>query len=185
MDRVLYLHGLGSSGASSTVEGLRSLGLEVVAPDYRPQYFDESVAQLSELVATSGVELLAGTSMGGYYALVLSALTGLPVVAVNPCFEPGKHLAKYLTEPAEDFVSGEPICFTEAMLAAFQGLDSAAVPQPVIVVGEQDDLIPASYQKQFCTQRGWGWLSTDWGHRVGDKAQLAEILRTAVAGERR
>lgn len=183
--KVLYLHGLGSSGASSTVEGLRSLGLEVVAPDYRPQYFDESVAQLRDLVAASGVELLAGTSMGGYYALTLAALTGLPVVAVNPCFEPDKHLAKYLTTPAEDFVTGEPIVFTGEMLAAFQPLDGARITDPVIVVGEQDDLIPASYQKQFCAQQGWRWLSTDWGHRVGDKEKLAEILRSAVAGERR
>ncbi len=48
--KILYLHGLGSSGQSSTVQGLQAAGLEVVAPDYKPQHFTESLQQLAAQV---------------------------------------------------------------------------------------------------------------------------------------
>lgn len=181
MTKLLYLHGLGSSGQASTAKGLAEQGFEVIAPDYHPEMCLASLAKLWQLVETKQPDVLVGTSMGGFYALKLAERFELPVVAVNACYEPAKLLEKYLTEPAMNFQTNEPIYFSEQMLAQFAPLKNECIAAPTIVIGEHDDVIPPSYQQAFCQQQQWQWLTTDWGHRVGDCAKLAEIIRAKVA----
>ncbi|PCJ33073.1 MAG: hypothetical protein COA90_01210 [Gammaproteobacteria bacterium] len=175
--KLLYLHGLGSSGQSSTALGLMEAGFDVISPDYQPQHYQQSIEPLLLLVDKEKPTLLVGTSMGGYYVLKLAELTGLPVVAVNACFQPELQLAKYLEQDAHDYVTGEAIVFTTTMLASFTPIKLASDTEPTIVIGDNDEIIPADEQKQFCKQQSWSWISTDWGHRVGDKQQLTQIIR--------
>jgi len=177
-ENILYLHGLGSNGASSTAAALRTAGLRVLSPDYSPQNYTASIAWLQDYVDLKGISLLVGTSMGGYYALKLSELTGLRAVAVNACFEPARLLAEYLSNPAPDYDSGGTIVFTQDLLDAFEPLHSENIPAPVIIIGEQDDTIPAAWQKDFCKKQDWPWLMTGWGHRVGDAKRLADVIRS-------
>ncbi|GGI78027.1 YqiA/YcfP family alpha/beta fold hydrolase [Shewanella gelidii] len=174
----LYLHGLGSGGQSSTVTGLKQAGLEVTSVDYQPEFYSQSIQALTDLIMQQPITGVLGTSMGGYYALKLSELTGLRAVAVNVCFEPAKHLQKYLHQPAMNYVTQQPIRIDQAMLDDFAPINPALTPLPTIVIGEQDDLIPAAYQKQFCQNSQWPFITTDWGHRVSNKAKFAEIIRS-------
>lgn len=178
--KLLYLHGLGSSGQSSTALGLIDARFDVVSPDYKPQHYQQSIEQLVEVVRKEHISLLVGTSMGGYYVLKLAELTGLPVIAVNACFEPELHLSKYLEVAAHDYVTGQDILFTAEMLASFTPINLNRSKMPTIVIGENDDVIPAGDQKQFCLRQSWPWISTDWGHRVGDKQLLANIIRDSA-----
>lgn len=177
--QIIYLHGLGSNGQSSTSRGLTELGFTVISPDYRPQFFSESIKQLSELVENNHPSLIAGTSMGGYYALKLFERFTLPTIAINPCFDPATLLKKYLEQPAHDYVTDTPIPFNHAMLDAFKPISSTNGPQPdalEIVIGMNDDVIPAALQQQFCKQQGWNWSEVDWGHRVDDVGLLGEMI---------
>ena len=84
-NKILYLHGFGSSGASGTVELLRrDFGddVTVLAPDIP---VDPSVAlpMLKELAYDEMPDLIIGTSMGGMYA---QQLHGFVRICVNPSF---------------------------------------------------------------------------------------------------
>ena len=179
MPHIFYLHGLGSSGKASTAVGLQQAGLNVTAPDYAPQHYQQSIEQLLELINAQPPELLVGTSMGGYYVLKLSELTGIPCLAVNACFEPALSLSKYLEQPAEDFANGGLIQFTPEMLNQFEPLNPAVKPSGLII-GERDESIPADYQQAFCTQMGWNRELKDWGHRVEDCPWLAEEIKRVL-----
>ncbi|MBN3563830.1 YqiA/YcfP family alpha/beta fold hydrolase [Aliamphritea spongicola] len=179
MHKVIYLHGLGSSGQASTALALRDAGLDITAPDYAPQDYTASISLLTELITEQQPALLAGTSMGGYYALKLAELTGIPCLAVNACFEPALSLSKYLQQPAEDYASGGLIHFTPPMLHAFPPL-SAAVQPASIIIGRRDESIPADYQQAFCEQMGWHYQFQDWGHRVEDGHWLASEIRRVM-----
>lgn len=174
--KILYLHGLGSSGQSSTVQKLLAQGLDVIAPSYRPEYYHESLSALSLVLQENQVSLIVGTSMGGYYALKLAEITQLPVLVVNPCFEPATILAHYCQTPAMNYVTHEPIPFDQAMLTAFEEINALNLQSPRIIIGRKDDVIPASYQQAFCRQRGWAFIETDWGHRVEDPMLLASFI---------
>ncbi|WP_261843842.1 YqiA/YcfP family alpha/beta fold hydrolase [Aliamphritea ceti] len=176
MSKVIYLHGLGSSGQASTAVSLRKAGLNIVAPDYAPQQYQDSIRQLLQLISQQQPALLVGTSMGGYYALKLTELTGLPCLAINACYEPALSLSKYLQQPAEDYANGGLIYFTPPMLHAFTPLSPAVKPKGIII-GKRDESIPAEYQQAFCQQMGWNWQLKDWGHRVEDSQWLAEEIK--------
>jgi len=176
--RFLYLHGLGSNGQSSTARGLARLGLTVISPDYQPQHYQQSMETLCALVEKQQPELIAGTSMGGYYALKLRERFALPTVIVNPCFDPASLLHKYLETPAHDYITDTQIFFTKQMLAEFEQVkDTQSQPsQFSILIGRNDDVIPAAQQRRFCQQQNWQWQEADWGHRVEDTALLAELM---------
>jgi len=180
--KILYLHGLGSSGQSSTVQGLKAAGLEVVAPDYKPQHFTESLQQLAALVEAEQPDILVGTSMGGYYALKLNERYGLKTLVVNACFDPATLLRHYLQAPAMDYVTNQPILFDQTMLDAFEAvmITGNTCVQPRAIVGTRDDVIDPSAQRQFCRQQGIEWHDVDWGHRVEDIPLLIQQIERVI-----
>ena len=63
---LLYLHGLGSNGQSSTAAALAEDNrMTVTAPSYSPQHFAQSMEQLSAVVDEVDPDMIVGTSMGG------------------------------------------------------------------------------------------------------------------------
>ncbi|NDW12016.1 hypothetical protein D0T50_03830 [Bacteroides sp. 214] len=67
--KLLYIHGLSSSGASSTAKNLRILLPEasVIAPDL-PINPREALALLSGIGKNESLGIIIGTSMGGMFA---------------------------------------------------------------------------------------------------------------------
>lgn len=179
--KAMYLHGLGSDGESSTAKALKQAGIDITAPTYAPQSFRESLEKLPEIVRNSGIDQLIGTSMGGYYALKLSEMTGVPAMVINACYEPHRHLQKYLGQSAMNYATGEPIPFDREMIDTFEPLKTGQIPSPVILVGERDDVLLPDDQKAFCTAQGWDWISVDWGHRVEDPAVIIAQLEQRPA----
>ena len=178
--KVIYLHGLGSSGQSSTAKALEALGIETIAPTYRPERFKESIDRLTPFVEEASVDCIVGTSLGGYYALKLAELTGKRVVAVNACFEPSLYLQKYLDAPAINYDTGEPIHFSPAMLSEFEPLNSSVLVDPVVVIGSQDEVIKPEWQRNYCMEAGWKWIWREgWGHRVDSVEELVEMIGKA------
>jgi len=167
--KILYLHGLGSSGESGTAQGLTELGYDVISPTYRPEF---EKASLDNLVQKESPDLIIGTSMGGYYALKLAEYKSVNAIAINPCFNPKQQLKL----PAINWKTGELINFTQEMLEAF------AIPEPkrngkvLVVTGINDDLINPNQQIEYCRQFNLPSLITDWGHRVGDIGRLQKII---------
>ena len=99
--KILYIHGFASKydASNNKVVALASLGNVVgIDIDYsQPKAVITSL--LIETITQHGVDLIVGTSMGGYYAAEVGHATGLPFVACNPAVDPSKSLRKYTEVP--------------------------------------------------------------------------------------
>jgi len=83
-EKILYLHGFASSGASGTAQLLRRAlpDYEIVAPDI-PLDPREALPFLKQLCEEVQPRLVMGTSMGGMYT---QQMCGFNRLAVNPSF---------------------------------------------------------------------------------------------------
>lgn len=85
---LLYVHGFASSGQSSKVEELKDiLRCNVIAPDlqHRPM---SDVAMLAQIISTEHVATIVGSSLGGFYALILALQFKVNLILINPSLSP-------------------------------------------------------------------------------------------------
>lgn len=88
MKKILYIHGFCSSAQTATVGRLREVfggtcQVHAIDVNHHPA---ESIGLIEAYVAEHGIDLLLGTSLGGYYTLC--SRVACPKVAVNPATNP-------------------------------------------------------------------------------------------------
>ena len=89
--QVVYLHGLQSSGQSTTAQRLRRTlpKHEVISPDLAVQP-DVALSQLRKLATTLRPDaIIVGTSMGGFFAQLFR---GFNRILINPSFHVSRKL---------------------------------------------------------------------------------------------
>ncbi|MCH8499672.1 MAG: esterase YqiA [Marinobacter sp.] len=133
---LLYLHGFNSSPKSQKANELRSwlatgnwpLDLQVPQLGFDPQ---QALAVAASAIAAAGPRIkgIVGSSLGGYYAAVLSHRFGLPAALVNPAVYPYRLLRDYLG-PQHNPYSGEHYTLTEAHVAALEAMDPGEPDDP-------------------------------------------------------
>lgn len=89
-NKILYIHGLSSSGSSSTARNLQALlpDYSVLSPDL-PVAPQEALDMLRRLCELEQPQLIIGTSMGGMFA---QQLRGYKKILVNPAF----HVSEFM-----------------------------------------------------------------------------------------
>lgn len=93
---ILYVHGFGSQvdpNSDKRIALAKVADVAAVAPDYTTPY-DAVMRKVQPYLA--GVDLLLGTSMGGFLVTRLAENTGIPFVAINPVLQTRKTLSKYI-----------------------------------------------------------------------------------------
>ena len=82
--KLLYVHGMSSSGASSTPKKIQEMlpDVCVIAPDI-PINPDEALVMLKSICKEERPDLVMGTSMGGMYA---QQMHGYNKILINPAF---------------------------------------------------------------------------------------------------
>lgn len=93
--KVIYLHGLSSSGTSTTAQRLRrSLkGYDVISPDI-PTQPEQAMIMLRDLArALRRGDVVTGTSQGAFYAQMFR---GWHRLLINPAFHSSVHLREHL-----------------------------------------------------------------------------------------
>lgn len=93
---ILFIHGFASVG-----QGLKSLQLQqmfdgqVLAPDlvHRPL---QDVQILSQLVVQHQIKTVIGSSLGGFYALLLALKYPINLILINPALQSPVTLQKYI-----------------------------------------------------------------------------------------
>ncbi|HFS85169.1 MAG TPA: hypothetical protein ENK72_00935 [Epsilonproteobacteria bacterium] len=97
MASLLYLHGFASCGQGNKSTALKAyFGQgEVLAPDL-PYAPEEAISFIEMLCKSHSISLLIGSSLGGFYATVVSERTGIPAVLLNPSVKPWQTLALYV-----------------------------------------------------------------------------------------
>ncbi len=61
-------------------------------------------------------------------------------------------------------------------MRTFEPLDTTKIHNPNIIIGKNDQVIPADYQRAFCQRHGWSCMETDWGHRVEDVSLILSLI---------
>lgn len=87
MIKILYIHGLGSSSNSSTGKLLKSRSDDFVT-FYNPSFPlspKEAIHKINEFIKTNDINIVIGSSLGGFYALMSNCKYG---VVINPALTP-------------------------------------------------------------------------------------------------
>lgn len=94
---ILYLHGFASCGHSTKTQLLKKYfgKEEVLSPDL-PIDPAEAVQFIKKLIIEHEIDLLIGSSLGGFYASYFAELLEMKAVLINPSTQPFITLAPYV-----------------------------------------------------------------------------------------
>lgn len=85
MKRILYIHGIGSTGGGNTVDRIRKTFTNVIvdSPEI-PTMPKEAFKLIEKMVTENHYDIIIGTSLGGFYAMMIS---GIPKILINPAIK--------------------------------------------------------------------------------------------------
>lgn len=94
--KVLNIHGYHGSAENSAYFVLKNIGCEVISPalDYDSETPDKILEKLYSIITENKPDAITGTSYGGFFAVLLSVRSNLPVMLVNPCLMPFIYLPR-------------------------------------------------------------------------------------------
>jgi len=148
--KILFIHGLASSGAYKMADMLRQLmrPCEVIAPDV-PTGAQEALEMLEDICAEESPDLVVGLSWGGFLA---QKLRGRRKVLVNPDLHVSDLMrsmcgeVRYLSpraDGAQSFVIDDTVCEAYRTLeqGQYDGLDDAERSLTLGLFAEDDHLV--------------------------------------------
>lgn len=132
--KILNIHGYRGSSDNSAYHVLLPLGAEMISPqiDYDKQSPDEILLSLNDLWQQNGCQAIVGTSLGGFYAALLSIKHHAKTVLINPCLLP------FLLLPQLE-ESQNTLLFD--YLRLFADIIKIDKNQILAIIGEQDEVI--------------------------------------------
>ncbi len=154
--RILFIHGLASCGNGTKARALADhFGRDnLVAPDL-PMDPGTAMSALMQILSRTKVDLLVGSSLGGYYASSLNRISPIPTVLVNPTTEPWVSLKPHLGRH-ENWCSGEPAELSMDHLRQLR--DMTRRPDPtresyLVILGQNDEVldhrVAADFYREF------------------------------------
>lgn len=165
---ILNLHGLNGSAHNTNYKLLLEIysHAEVISPQI--DYAKTSPAKiLDRLKQYNGIDYVVGNSFGGFYAYVLSNVSNIPCLLVNPCIPPQKYIPS-LVEGYEH---------TEELTRLMKRY--AKNSQPVcMILGMNDDVLSPSYTEQIMkVTKIW---KIDGGHSFSENQQFYSVFKEAI-----
>ena len=84
--KVLYIYGYGSSPESSTCKWLKNNlpNTQVYCFKYEQSDPENSIPYLCSLVEELDIDVVIGSSLGGWYAMHIASICSLPSILINP-----------------------------------------------------------------------------------------------------
>lgn len=130
--KILNIHGYKGSSENSACFALKELGFDVISPqiDYDAESPENILSSLSNVLSDSKPDVIVGTSLGGFFALVLAVEIDLPARLVNPCLMP------FITLPELGY-SGD-ICGYIGLFGSFAKINQNNI---CAILGGQDEVI--------------------------------------------
>jgi uncharacterized protein len=146
---VLYLHGFRSSPKSFKAQRLQAwLATQRPAVHWwcpqLPPSPREAIAMLEAGIAgwPAASSVVLGSSLGGFYATVISERTGWPALVMNPAVDPARDLAQYIGEQALFHSPAERFFFRAEFVDELRALAPGPLRDParygaVIALGDE------------------------------------------------
>ncbi len=133
---ILNIHGYKGTPHNAAYNTLCGLEKPIISPeiDYDSDTPEDILLRLTELCISEKCESLAGTSLGGFFALNIAIKLEKPVILVNPCLQPETVLPNlgYEGDISQFIVMSE----------VFKKLDRDSV---CCVIGDHDEIIGDHY----------------------------------------
>lgn len=184
MKKVLFIHGFASSGQSSKADDLRQmLNCEVIAPDlqHQPQ---QDIAKLTQILRTEPIEMIVGSSLGGFYALLLATRLPHKVVLINPSLSPPLTLQDQLGM-VESFKGGAfdwniqhlaELATLSNEIRAEHLQQTAVLSKSLVLLAQQDERL--DYQAALVHLDGATFIiDTEQDHRFSDLKKHAMAIQ--------
>ena len=183
---IIYLHGFNSDGNSTTIKEIRKeiSGLLSISYDYIEA--DIAFQQIRELIDDTLQKdndlIIAGTSLGGFWANYFAQKYQLKCLLVNPAINPSVTLQKAVEfSPLLNYNSGETREFTFENADAYKKFE---VPvefgiNRTIVLGKNDEVIDYRKSEEVFRNKG-RIILTEEGHRIEDYGRIIHILKDFV-----
>lgn len=138
--KILYLHGFGSKfdKSSDKIKSLEKIGDVVgIDIDYTlPK--DSIISKITNFVNDNKIELIVGTSMGGYMAGHVGTKELVPHVMINPAIDPSVSLLKYIGDGYN--YSGKHYNLSENTIKQYEPLDTPR-EMGLLILDKGDEVI--------------------------------------------
>ena len=180
---IIYLHGFNSDGNSTTIKelrkeipGLLSLSYDYINADIA---FEQIRLLIEDLLKKDPDLIIAGTSLGGFWANYFAQKYHLKCVLVNPALHPSISLRKAVAEsPLPNYNTGELREFTFEDADTYKKFEVPVKSgiKRIIVLGKNDEVI--DYRKTEKVYRDKGIIIlTEEGHRIENYGRIIKILK--------
>ena len=169
--KILNIHGYGGSAENSAFKAFKDCGFtDIIAPalDYDKLPPEQMLDYLSNIAKNENAELICGTSLGGFYAALLSAELDMPVILVNPCLIPFLHLPRL-------GYNGD----IKPFVKLFGKLSSLHSDNVSCIIGEKDSIIDThDFTENFLTNPRFRKIpdGDHFGYTLPLKEYFSEIL---------
>lgn len=181
MKKVLFVYGYGGSPQSTMCQMFRKFlpkdRFEVVSFVYPQHDCAQAVKYLEQVIEQEHVDMVIGTSLGGFITLVLN--TDVPKVVVNPCMRPVEVLPHLTPRPDHpDDVQPSPELVATYEPFERQLFAESHLGEPIIgFFAENDELLGMQYFDNFIAQFGPAHIipGSHFGNNPGVRA-VAEFL---------
>lgn len=120
MNKIAYIHGF-NSGAYPEGSKVQELveNFEVVHTQY-DTFADFDTIKQDLINQCKDCDMVIGTSLGAYWACVIGNYLALPVVAINPAYNPNKQLSTRINVEMVNYVTNEKKVLTQMAVDSYQ-----------------------------------------------------------------
>jgi len=185
--KVIYIHGFNSAGFGEKVNKLKeAFGEENVISLNLPYDPKKAIALLSYLVERLKDDnlYLFGTSLGGFYAMVLASRYKVPAVLINPSINPALSLKDEVGKQI-NYKTDEEYEFTEEHLNTLKELqpskeDLIKVKDKIFVYLDEDDELLDSRETADFFEGFYVKMFPGGNHRFQHMNELIEDFRKNI-----
>jgi len=174
---ILYIHGFASCGNSNKTKLLKQHFDNVLAPDV-PIDPDEAISFLQKLIVENEVDLIIGSSLGGFYAAHLAEKFQIKMVLLNPSTQPFITLAPYVGENTH-FCSGKKFEWKKEHIVKLMSYAIAdnSIQSPVLVLLQKGDEL-LDYTKAEAVYKNYEVIAQEDGnHRFENLDEYIDKIR--------
>jgi len=139
MAKILFLHGFSSCGEGNKSTALKAyFGAENIIANNLSYAPLDAITELEHLLKSENIDLLIGSSLGGFYATYLAEKFALKAVLLNPSTQPWQTLAPHVGWQKR-FCDDEVFEFKESYVKAFKTLEVKPTKGSYLVLLQSED----------------------------------------------
>ena len=177
---MLYIHGFASCGNSNKTKLLKKHFDDVLASDV-PIDPDEAISFLQKLIVDNEIDLIIGSSLGGFYAAYLAEKFQIKTVLLNPSTQPFITLAPYVGEN-EYFCTGKKFEWKKEHIVKLMSYAIAdnSIKSPVLVLLQKGDEV-LDYTKAEAVYKNYELIVQEGGnHRFENLDEYIEKIKEFI-----